>query len=133
MIFFTDENFIHQANALLRAFDLENTIRAFLDCFHKGTPDVDWLRRVGRWEEKPVIVGGDGRILTNQVERAALRESGCSFVYLSSGWTSLPWNVFALRIIKHWPAVVELAKRTTKQGVLELTVHGNLQRKSLPG
>ena len=85
MIFFTDENFPYRANRLLGAFDPDNEVRALLDYFHKGTPDVDWLRQIGKWPERPVIVGGDGRILRNDVELAALRECGSTFVYLSRG------------------------------------------------
>jgi hypothetical protein len=133
VIFFTDENFPHPANDLLRAFDRQNQIVAFLEKFKKGTPDIEWLPEVGNWPEKPAIVCGDGRILTNAVERSALRKTDCTFIYLSSGWTNTPWNLLCLRLIKYWPDVTILAKKTTRQAILELTINGTLQRRPLPG
>jgi hypothetical protein len=133
VIFFTDENFAHRANALLQAFDLQNEIRAFLEYFPKGTPDLVWLPKVGEWTDKPIIVCGDGRILSNPVERAALRRTNSTFIYLASGWTNTPWNLLCLRLIKYWPDVVALAARTTQQAVIELSTRGHFFRKPLPG
>ncbi|HEX4795578.1 MAG TPA: hypothetical protein VH370_17440 [Humisphaera sp.] len=133
MIFFTDENFPHKANALLRAFDQVNEIRAFLDHFRAATPDIEWLRDVGKWQPKPHIVCGDGRILRNKVERAALRDSGCNFIHLAAGWTNTPWTPYCQKLIKYWPDVIALAAQTNRQAVIELTINGKLLRKPLPG
>ncbi len=91
MRFFADENFIRRAVDLLRAYDnQQNTFSHLLDHFPRGTPDLDWLLAIGAWHPQPIIIGGDGRILRKQAERAALRSSGCTFVYLASGRTNTP-------------------------------------------
>ena len=105
--FFTDECFMRKANALLEAFDPENPIRALLDHFAPGTPDIEWIPAIAAWVPKPVIVCGDARILRNKVERAVLNEAGLTFICLAPGWTNLPWPTFAWKIIKVWPDVVE--------------------------
>lgn len=111
MNFFADENVIPRAIDLLKAYDnRNNTFTHLLGHFPKGTSDVDWLTAVGAWHPRPIIIGGDGRILRNQAERAALRSSGCTFVYLASGWTNLPWDVYGLKLITHWPKVRDRAR-----------------------
>ena len=116
MIFLADENFIVHAVRLLEVFDQENEIRHLTDHFSKGTPDTTWLNSVARWDPKPTVIGGDGRIIRNRVERAALRTADLSFIYLASGWTNLEWAVFAWKIVKVWPDIVrnvETARRPT--------------------
>jgi hypothetical protein len=121
MIFFTDECFMYRANALLEAFDRENQIRALLDHFDRGTPDVVWIQKVAEWSPKPIIVCGDARILRNKVERNVLREAQLTFVCLSSGWTNLPWDVFAWKIIKVWPTIVQTAGSVIRPTVFEVS------------
>jgi len=133
VIFFTDENFAHALNDLLRVFDRQSEIRAFLDHFPKGTPDVEWIGQIGQWPERPFIVGGDGRILTNAVERRALRDSGCSFVYLASGWTETPWELLCVHTLQAWPKIVQWARRTDRQAVIEVGTRGQIHRRPLPG
>ncbi len=131
MIFFSDENFIRQANALLRAFDPRNEYVALLDRLPRGTSDVDWLREVGAWDPKPVIVCGDGRVLTNRVERAALRATGCVFVHLAPGWTNTAWHPYAVALLKCWPDVLEMVERTKKPAIIDVTVRGKVSRRAL--
>lgn len=121
MIFFTDECFMYKANALLEAFDRENEIRPLLDYFERGTPDVAWIPSVAAWTPKPIIVCGDGRILRNKVERNVLKEAKLTFVCLSSGWTNLSWNVFAWKIVKAWPSIVQSAGGVIRPTIFEVS------------
>lgn len=121
MIFFTDECFMYKANALLEAFDRNNEIRALLDHFERGTPDTVWISKIAQWAPKPVVVCGDGRILRNKVERKVLRDAELTFVCLASGWTNLSWDVFAWKIIKVWPAIVQSAGAVIRPTVFEVS------------
>lgn len=85
MRFVTDENFPIDATALLKAFDKENDISSLLDHCGRGTADLVWIPLMGAMNPRPVIVSGDGRILTNRVERAALKDSQLTYIYLGSG------------------------------------------------
>jgi hypothetical protein len=73
VIFFADENISSQVVRLLEAFDRENEVRAHKAYFSQGTADTIWIPEVAGWTPKPVILGGDGRILRNPAELAALR------------------------------------------------------------
>ena len=120
MIFVADENFTVLGVRLLEAFDQQNEIRHLTDSFPKGTPDTTWIPSVAEWDLKPTVIGGDGRILRNKAERAALRQADLSFVYLTSGWTNLAWPVLAWKIVKVWPDVVRNVKTARRPTVYEV-------------
>jgi hypothetical protein len=124
--FLADENFIEHAVRLLEAFDQENEVRHLTDHFKKGTADAEWIGAIGAWDPKPVVIGGDGRILRNKAELAALRTADLSFVFLASGWTKLDWNTFAWKIVKAWPGIVENVQRAREPTVFEVRP-GNLK------
>jgi hypothetical protein len=94
----------------VEAFDRVNEIRPLLDYFPAGTPDTTWIATVAKWNPKPTVECGDGRILRNKVERQVLKEAGLTFVCLASGWTNFEWPVFAWKIIKVWPTIVASAQ-----------------------
>jgi hypothetical protein len=122
MTFFADECFMYEANALLEAFDRDNQIVPLLDRFEKATPDTVWIPSIAKWPEKPVVICGDGRILKNKAELQTLRAAQLMFVYLAPGWTNTPWPIFAWKIIKVWPTIVDSTARTLRPTVFEVRV-----------
>jgi hypothetical protein len=62
VIFITDENISDRLARMLDLFDQDNEIHPLSDYFNKGTTDIIWMQGLSEWDEKPVIVGGDGRI-----------------------------------------------------------------------
>lgn len=124
MIFFTDENVSRRFAPLLEAFERQNQIQTFDAHFGKGTPDTQWIANIAKWTPKPVVIGGDGRILTNPAERAVLKKAGLTFVLLAPGWTNLPWEEQAWKIIKVWPQIVRSVKMTKKPTVFRVTPRG---------
>lgn len=121
MIFVTDENFMVRGARLLEVFDRENEIRALTSLYPAGTEDVDWLRKLAEQNPKPVVVGGDGRILRNPAESQVLRECDLMFVYLAPGWTNLVWSVFAWKIIKAWPDIVRNVTQAMRPTIFEVS------------
>jgi hypothetical protein len=119
--FFTDENISHRVAKLLEAFDARIEVRFFDGEFDKGKPDVEWLRDIAQWQPKPVVLGGDGRILRNRAELRVLKECDMMFVYLAPGWTNLPWHDFAWKIIKAWPAIVDNVTRARQPSIFEVS------------
>lgn len=122
MIFLADENISHRAAHMLDWFDKDNEIRAHKDHFEPGTSDVVWIREVGTWNPKPVILGGDARILRNKVEKATLREADLMFVYLAGGWIRLAWPEFAWKLVRAWPHVAEAVKAYRHPTLLEVPI-----------
>lgn len=111
MIFLADENVPSRAVSLLEVFDRSNEIRHIRQYFEEGTSDVEWIVAAASWDEKPVILGGDGRILTRPAELAALKSAGLSFVFLAPGWTNLKWEVFAPKLLTVWPRICREVQR----------------------
>ena len=127
MIFVADENFSPRLVRVLEAFDRESEIRHLLDLFPRGSDDLDWIAGLATSNPKPVIVGGDGRILRNAAERAALRTSGLSFVYLAKGWANTGYQEQAWKIVKAWPAIVRNVEQVLVPTVFEVRVGSSLK------
>jgi hypothetical protein len=121
MTFFTDECVAKRANRVLEAFDPEHEIRGLRDCFSPGTKDVLWITAVAEWNPKPAVISGDARILKNRVEREVLRNAKLMWICLSDGWVNMEWAVYAWKLIKAWPGVVENVKRASQPTVFELS------------
>jgi len=122
VIFFADENISKSAARMLDIFDRENEVRHHSDSFEAGTADTVWLESIASWEGDIVVLCADGRILKNQVQRQVLKECGLTFVYLSSGWTSMKWRDIAWKIIKIWPRIVENVQNAREPMVFEVPV-----------
>ena len=126
MIFFTDENFQIKAAQMLGIFEEKHEIRACQDWFQRGTPDIEWMEEVASWDESEttVVVGGDGRILTNEVEKQVLKNSKLTFVLLARGWLHLEWPVYAWKIIRVWPRIVRNVEQAHYPMVFKVAVGG---------
>ncbi|MBN2020637.1 MAG: hypothetical protein JW749_10490 [Sedimentisphaerales bacterium] len=122
MIFFFDECISEYAARMLGSFDRRNEMRASIDNFDKGTPDEEWLPKVSSWGDRTVVVSGDARILRNQVQRQVLKECKIAFVYLAPGWTKLPWEEYAWRIVKVWPDIVKNVEQAPYPSVFEVSL-----------
>lgn len=129
MIFFADENISERLARILDIFDQDNTVRAHGDYFPKGTPDTEWLRAVSSWDDKVVVLCGDGRILKNKAEKSILKECGLMFVHLAAGWPRLPWDEMAWKLIKAWPAIKKEVSDARFPMLFEVTVNGKVLQK----
>lgn len=107
---------------MIEIFDHHNSVRAHNDSFADGTPDVEWISQIATWDERPVIVCGDSRILRNKVESQVLRDSRLTAVFLAKGWTKLAWDEFAWKIVRAWPSIVRAVTNTRHPAVFELKV-----------
>lgn len=130
MIFFADENISDRLAEMLDIFDRKNQVRAHKNYFEKGTPDIDWLREVASWDEKPILLCGDGRILKNKAERQVLKECDLMFVYLASGWMRLAWEEMAWKAIKAWPVIVKNVEHVLQPTLFEVSINGKIELKS---
>lgn len=106
--FFADENFSVRLVQILRIFAKETcSFCALGDEFDQGLPDEEWIQEVGTWTPKPVILGGDGRILKNPAQQEALCDAGMHFVFLTEGFARLPWDTQVVKVLQVWGEVRE--------------------------
>ena len=100
---------------MIDAYDRHNTIRAHDDDdrFSQTTADVEWIRVLATDGDPPwIIISGDGRILKNKIELAALKNSNLTFFCLARQWMSMKIHDQAWPFVKVWPDIVENAKGT---------------------
>lgn len=130
VIFFTDENVPENLARILDIFDSNNQVRALVDYLPRGTPDTEWMKEVSRWREdegeKVVAVCGDGRILTNKVEKKVLKECELMFVHLAPAWTHLVWEEYVWKLIRAWPSVVKEVSRANYAMLFRLPAKGQM-------
>jgi len=105
MTFFFDANMSPKAARLLKAFGFRHQVISHFDKFPHNVNDNTWITEVSAWRPKPIIVSGDGRILTNPAERQVLDDVGLRFLLLTGKWLRLSWDEQAWRLVKIWPSV----------------------------
>ena len=123
MIYFTDENISEYFARMLDIFDQVNEVRAHIDYFEKGTPDVEWIKQLTTWGKETVIICGDSRILSNKAEKAVLKECNLMFVLLASGWTKMPYNDLAWKIVKVWPDITKKVSQANYPMIFDVSLN----------
>jgi hypothetical protein len=115
MRFFFDRNMPPQLARMVDALEREHTARFHDDDprFTPTTTDIEWIRALGSDDPPWVIISGDGMILKNKAELAALKEAKLTFFCLSKQWRHMKIYEQAWKFIKVWPDIVENAKGST--------------------
>ena len=103
MTFFIDANITHRAATVLENVFRGHQFKSIEREFGAGVKDVEWLRRISKLKDKPVVLSCDAKILVNPLERKALEEAEVVYFLLARGWGNLAWNEQAWRLIKVWP------------------------------
>ncbi len=88
MKFFFDRNMSVYLTRMIGALERDHTIRHHDEDprFETTTADTEWISVLGKDRPTWVVISGDGRILRNKAERAALREAKLTFFCLSKQW-----------------------------------------------
>ncbi|WP_337174973.1 hypothetical protein [Paludisphaera sp.] len=118
MRFFFDRNMAAILARMVDVMDRDHTVVSYYDDgrFSPTTPDVEWIQTLAADDSPWIVVSGDGRILKNKAELAALREAKLTFFCLSSQWMHM--NLYreqAWKFVKVWPDIVENAKGTSQR------------------
>jgi PIN like domain len=93
--------------------DRENEIKHHDDPrFNIRTPDIEWITILSKDDPPWIILSGDGSILTNKAELAALKEAKLTFFCMSKRWSHMDIFEYSWRLIKVWPIIVENSKRS---------------------
>lgn len=68
----------------------------------RSSTDLEWISHLQRRPEQWVFVTGDGRVLKNAAERAALRSAGLHGFVLAPAYQKTPLNQVAALIVWRW-------------------------------
>ena len=128
MRFFFDRNMPPQLARMVDALEREHTARAHDDDvrFTPTTPDVEWIATLGADAPPWIIISGDGRILRNKAELAALKEAKLTFFCMCKAWMHMGIYEWAWKFVKVWPDIVENAKGATPR-IFEVSGGGGLK------
>jgi len=132
--FLKHENFPDAIANLIRHFEYwcygETTVQFPVDLYPEETEPGAWLLVVGKQavEHRPTILTVDAGTGNNAVALKALRDTKCSFVFLSRKWRreeSLP--EFSWKMLRVWPEIVERARdahNAKRQVRIDVTPNG---------
>lgn len=123
MKFFADANVPKPLVEILRHFDSRNDFEALSESFDPATPDEVWLSALAARDPAPVVLSGDGRILSNPSQKAVLAEADLMYVYLAPGWTRLKWQEMAWRFLKVWPDITSQVNQLDENRIVKVTHH----------
>jgi PIN domain-containing protein len=124
MRFFFDRNMSRYLAQAIDKLDRENDIRHHDDDprFEPETADIEWMTTLARDDPPWIVLSGDGSILKNRAERAALEESGLTFFCMAKQWKHMNLYEYSWRLIKTWPSILESAKRASlRPQIFEVT------------
>jgi PIN like domain len=115
MRFFFDRNMSAKLARMVDIYERDHQVRHLDDDsrFCTTTTDIEWIKVLGQDEPPWVAVSGDGRILRNKTEAAALKEAKLTFFCMAKTWTHMGIHEYAWRFLKIWPDIVENAKVAT--------------------
>lgn len=133
--FFADENFSKYIAQILAIYAEDHVCenkKRFHCTFHenrfpKGTPDETWIPEAAKMNPKPVILGGDGRILTNPVRLACLKDSGLHFVCLVEGYTNLSFSLQVQKVLKAWDEVCQTIADAGAPSIFEISQNSRVK------
>ena len=124
MRFFFDRNMSKYLAEAIDKLDRENEIKHHDDDprFNIRTPDIEWITTLSKDDPPWIILSGDGSILTNNAELAALKEAKLTFFCMSKRWLHMDIFEYSWRLIKVWPIIVENSKRSLlRPQIFEIT------------
>ena len=114
MTYFFDRCVAITVAGIIKALERADEVIYRDDKFNKRTPDTEWLRTIASWDEKPIVISGDTRILTRPDEAAELAKGNLMFFCLAPGWTNIPFEDYPWKFLKAW-ANIKLAIRENRR------------------
>ncbi|TXR50320.1 hypothetical protein FVA77_05775 [Phyllobacterium endophyticum] len=98
----------------------------------RHSADIDWIDHLRKASEKWIFVSGDGRVLKNPVERAALRSAGLHGFILAPAYQKTTLNKVAATIVWHWPEIVKITELLAAPSMHEIPIGRMTKLRQLP-
>lgn len=98
----------------------------------RHSTDVEWIEYLRASPEVWTFISGDGRILKNPAERAALRSAGLHGFVLAPGYQKTPLNQVAAVLLWHWPEMIRLTEILAAPSMHEVPMKRITKLRSLP-
>jgi len=120
--FFFDRNIGVRIARLLDAFDHANKITHQDDDnrFHEKMKDTEIIRIIASDHPAPVFITSDTSMRRKPEERAALKSSGLTVVFLKRSMDNLDFHMRAVKLLTVWPEVVKATVRCKEPTAFEI-------------
>lgn len=93
--------------------------------FPQDTIDTVWLKGVGSWNPKPIILSGDGKILSKRDEIQELMKQDLFFVTMYGNWLEHSIYEQMWKFVKAWPTILKELEHCKVPTVLRVVPSGN--------
>ncbi|MCC2103959.1 MAG: hypothetical protein KDJ20_07925 [Hyphomicrobiales bacterium] len=98
----------------------------------RSSTDLEWIDHLRRDQKLWIFVSGDGRVLKNPAERAALRAAGLHGIILAPAFLKTPVHQQASHLIWRWPELETLVSSIAAPAMFELPIGRSAKPRSLP-
>lgn len=97
----------------------------------RHSADIDWISYLRQQPDNWIFVSGDGRILRNPAERAALRSAGLHGFILAPAYQKTPMNQVAATIVWKWPEVLQVTSLLEPPSMHEIPIGKNTKLRQM--
>ncbi|AYG60414.1 hypothetical protein QD460_22935 [Rhizobium jaguaris] len=116
----------HQGHAAAHVRDLDGLPNG------RHSTDLEWIDRLRKSNDQWIFISGDGRVLKNPAERAALRSAGLHGFILAPAYQKTPLNQVASILIWRWPEILQITNLLQPPSMHEVPINRNGKLRSLP-
>lgn len=94
--------------------------------------DLDWIEYLRSHGQVWIFISGDGRLLKNPAERAALRSAGLHGFVLAPAYQKTPLHQVAATLVWKWPEIEQVTTLVAAPAIHEIPIKKGGKLKSLP-
>lgn len=98
----------------------------------RHSKDVEWINFLRQSRDVWIFITGDGRVMKNPAERAALRAAGLHGFILTPAYQKTPFNQAAALLIWRWPELVKITDLLSAPTMHEVPVKMGSKLRSIP-
>jgi tRNA-dihydrouridine synthase len=93
----------------------------------RNSADIEWIDLLRKNNQNWIFISGDGRILKNSAEKAALRSAGLHGFILSPAYQKTMLHQVAATIVWKWPEIEAVARLLAPPSMHEIPI-GRIQK-----
>lgn len=88
----------------------------------RASKDIEWIEFLRSSPDVWIFVTGDGRVMKNAAERAALRSAGLHGFVLARAYQKTPINQVAALLVWKWPELVKVTELLSAPTMHEISI-----------
>lgn len=98
----------------------------------RNSTDLEWIELLRATPDRWFFITGDGRVVKNPAERAALRSAGLHGFVLAPAYQKTPLNQLASMLLWKWPELLQVTDLLSAPTMHEVSINKNTKLKALP-